>query len=362
MIDRSGDILSQLSEALVGPSASQMSKSLAKRPTTPSPQPVTAQEPAAEPGGRRSARLRNRAAWMYYVEDMTQNAIGEALGIGRVTVVRMLADARALNEVKISLRRDLDELPRLERGLEAKFGLETAIVAPLSSPNADPTNVIGAATGHYVSELVRPHMKLGVGWGRTLLSALNFMDDAHVPDFNVVSLLGGISAVHQYNPAEFAWQFSRLFRADCYLIAAPAVVDSPETKTALIERCGLGVVFGMAETLDAVLLSVGGMFPTSTAHLFNYFSEEDRKSLIAAGAVGDCLYNFYDSAGAIVDHPLNARVMSAPIANLRKTPLRILTSGGPDKIAALKGAIPLLNPTVFITDEVTAAALLTDQA
>jgi DNA-binding transcriptional regulator LsrR (DeoR family) len=299
---------------------------------------------------------------MYYVEDMTQNAIGEALGLGRVTVVRMLADARALNEVKITLRRDLDELPRLERALELKYGLSQAIVAPLSSPSADPTPVIGAATGQFVSELVRPHMKLGVGWGRTLLSALNFMDDAPVPDLAVVSLLGGISAVHQYNPAEFAWQFSRLFRADCYLIAAPALVDSPATKTALIERCGLAPVFAMAEALDAVILSVGGMYPTSTAHLFNYFSEADRTSLTAAGAVGDCLYNFYDANGAIVDHPLNSRVMSAPIAELRKTPLRILTSGGPDKVAALKGAFPLLNPTVFITDEVTAAALLEVQA
>jgi DNA-binding transcriptional regulator LsrR (DeoR family) len=295
---------------------------------------------------------------MYYVEDMTQNAIGEALGLGRVTVVRMLADARALNEVKISLRRDLDELPRLERALEEKFGLDKAIVAPLSSSTADPTSVVGAATGQFVSDLVRPQMRLGVGWGRTLLSALNFMDDAHVPDLAVVSLLGGISAVHQYNPAEFAWQFSRLFRADCYLIAAPALVDSPETKTALIERCGLGRVFDMAQTLDAVVLSVGGMSPTSTAHLFNYFSDEDRRSLIAAGAVGDCLYNFYDADGALVDHPLNARVMSAPLAQLKQTPMRVLTSGGPDKIIAIKGAFPLLDPTVFITDEVTAAALL----
>jgi DNA-binding transcriptional regulator LsrR (DeoR family) len=333
---------------------------LAKRSTSGSgsKNSSVADDKIAEPTGRRSARLRNRAAWMYYVEDMTQNAIGEALGIGRVTVVRMLADARALNEVKISLRRDLDELPRLERLLEAKYGLQQAIVAPLSAPGADPTSVIGAATGQYISEFVRPQMKLGVGWGRTLLSALNFIDDSHVPDLSIVSLLGGISAVHQYNPAEFAWQFSRLFRADCFLVAAPAVVDSIETKRALIERCGLGEVFRFASELDAVLLSVGSMTPRSTAHLFNYFSEEDRKSLIAAGAVGDCLYNFYDAKGALIEHPINTRVMSAAIEDVVKTPIRILTSGGADKITALTGALPLLRPTVFITDEVTAATLV----
>ncbi len=333
---------------------------MAKRSTsgTGSKKSPPRDDKAVEPTGRRSARLRNRAAWMYYVEDMTQNAIGEALGIGRVTVVRMLADARALNEVKISLRRDLDELPRLERLLEAKYGLQQAMVAPLSSPSADPTPVLGAATGQFISDFVRPQMKLGVGWGRTLLGALNFIDDAHVPDLSVVSLLGGISAVHQYNPAEFAWQFSRLFRADCFLVAAPAVVDSIETKTALIERCGLGQVFGLARELDAVLLSVGGMSPRSTAHLFNYFSEEDRKSLVAAGAVGDCLYNFYDAGGRLVDHPLNTRVMSAAIDDVVKTPVRILTSGGAEKVAAIRGALPLLQPTHFITDEVTAAALV----
>lgn len=34
----------------------------------------------------RTSRLRTRAAWMYYVEQMTQNDIAEALGVGRVTI------------------------------------------------------------------------------------------------------------------------------------------------------------------------------------------------------------------------------------------------------------------------------------
>jgi DNA-binding transcriptional regulator LsrR (DeoR family) len=98
--------------------------------------------------GRRSARLRLRAAWMYYVEEMTQNAVADALGIGRVTVVRLLSDARALHEVKITLRRDIAELAGLEMALQRRFGLTEAIVAPLSSADADPTAAIGAVTGH----------------------------------------------------------------------------------------------------------------------------------------------------------------------------------------------------------------------
>ncbi|MCJ8142673.1 sugar-binding transcriptional regulator [Ancylobacter sp. A5.8] len=308
--------------------------------------------------GRRSTRLRLRAAWMYYVEGLTQSAIAEALGIGRVTVVRMLADARQFNEVKISLSREIAELPRLEMGLQKAFGLREAVVAPLSDPAADPTAAIGAATGQFISDLIRPDMKIGFGWGRTLMRALGFIDEKAVANLSVVSLLGGITKAKQYNPSEFAWQLSRLFQADCHLIAAPAIVDSLETKRALIERCGLAPVYNLAREMDAVVLSVGEMTGDSTSLRFGFFSDADWDSLVAAGAVGDVIYNFVDIEGRLIDHPINSRVMSIPIETLQAAPERILTSGGPGKTQAIIGALRMLRPTAFITDEVTAGAVL----
>ncbi|ADH91669.1 transcriptional regulator, DeoR family [Ancylobacter novellus DSM 506] len=326
--------------------------------TRPGGQPEP--EPLGElsPIGRRSARLRLRAAWMYYVEGMTQSAIAEALDIGRVTVVRLLADARQLNEVKISLSREIAELPRLEMGLQKAFGLREAVVAPLSGPLADPTSAIGAATGQFISELIRSDMTIGFGWGRTLMRALGFIDEKTVSNLSVISLLGGITKAKQYNPSEFAWQLSRLFQADCHLIAAPAIVDSIETKQALIERCGLGAVYSLAREMDAVVVSVGEMEAESTALRFGFFSDADWASLIAAGAVGDVVYNFIDMDGRPIDHPINTRVMSIPVETMQATPERILTSGGPGKTRAVIAALRMLRPTVFITDEVTAAAVL----
>jgi DNA-binding transcriptional regulator LsrR (DeoR family) len=319
---------------------------------------AAADAPDGQTGGRRSARLRLRAAWMYYVEEMTQNAVADALGIGRVTVVRLLSDARALQEVKISLRRDVAELAGLEIALQRRFGLSEAIVAPLSSGDADPIAAIGAATGQFISEFITSNMIIGVGWGRTLLKTLNFIEEKPLSNVAVVSLLGGISAVRQYNPAEFGWQFSRAFGADCFQIAAPALVDSVQTKQALIERCGIGAIFDLASSLDAILLSVGGVNLEGTSYLFGHFSAEDRQSLLSHGAVGDLLYNFFDRHGRLVDHPINARVMSVPIPKLLNTPHRILTSGGAEKIDAILGAMRLIRPTIFVTDEATARTLL----
>lgn len=313
-----------------------------------------------EPGpvGRRSKRLRLRIAWMYYVEEMTQHEIAETLGIGRVTVVRLLSDARALHEVKISLSRDVAELPRLEFALQKAFDLKEAIVAPLSSPDADPTAVIGAATGPYISALMRADMKIGVGWGRTLIRSLASIDEQPLANVSVISLLGGLTKAKQYNPSEFAWLFSRLFQAECHLIAAPALVDAPETKRALVEHCGLDELFELAGTMDAVLLSVGPVTPDGTPYHLGLISEEDRLSLVAGGAVGDVLYNYFDIEGRLIDHPINQRVMSAPIETMQAAPVRVLTSGGPTKIDTIIGAMRLLKPTVFITDEITAAKVL----
>lgn len=310
----------------------------------------------AESGRRRSSRLRLRVAWMYYAEDMTQGAIAEQLGIGRVTVTRLLADARAMHEVSISLSREIAELPRLEVGLERRFSLREAIVAPISTPAADPTVAIGAATGAFLSGFMQPETRIGVGWGRTLHSSLDFIEGGQAE--MVVSLLGGLSAVEHYNPAEFAWAFSRLFKARSYLVAAPAIVDDADTKRRLIDLCGIGQTFAMTENLDAVLLSVGGMMPLRPTLDADPFPAGSRTELINSGAVGNVLYNFFDARGQLVDHPINSRVMSAPLDALCRAPERILASGGADKIDALRGAMALIRPTTLITDEATASLLL----
>ena len=208
---------------------------------------------------RRSERLRQRAAWMYFVEEMTQSAIADALGVGRVTVVRMLAEAKALGEVRITLARGNAELGGLEAALCKAYRFEEALVAPLSSPSADATAPISAALGDYVSQLLRNEMKIGLGWGRTLNRSLEYLRERSLKGLSVVSLVGGVTHFAENNPAEFPSAFARAFNADCYLIPAPALVDSPATKTALIERCGLGAVYAFANALDAIVVSVGSL-------------------------------------------------------------------------------------------------------
>jgi len=329
------------------------------RPESPAPETDEQSPASVGPGAnQRNKRMRLRVAWMYYVEELTQNDIAQQLGIGRVTVIRLLADLRARNEIRFSIEQGIPECIALERALQARFGLQDAVVAPLSDPRADATVAVAAATGQYTCGMLRPGMRIGLGWGRTLHESLRFMSDAPVADLSVVSLLGGITKVRRFNPSEFAWRFSSLYQAECYLMTAPAVVDSPRTRQTLIDHCGLGDVFENAKSLDAVLLSVGDVTPEGTAYRYGVLPEDMRRRFLAMGAVGDLLFHYFDRNGTLIKDPIQGRVMSVPVETLRAVPQRILASGGAQKVDALLGALRLIAPTALITDEHCARALV----
>lgn len=306
----------------------------------------------------RVARNRMRIAWMYYVEGLTQNEIADRLGIGRVTVVRNINEALKQREVKIWITGHVAECLDLEAALKQKFDLLDAVVVPEPANPENTAKVIGNAAGMYITDQLTDNFCLGVGWGATLYSSLQTLSPREFSNLDVVSLLGGIVDAKRFNPAEFAWQFANTVGADCYLLAAPAVVDSEQTRNALIDRCGLDLVMKRSEKMDMALLSVGTMSEQATSFRFGFFSKEERQALIAKGAVGDMLYNFFDKNGKIIDHAINRRVMSMPIENIKKVGKRVLISGGNDKVAALLGGIKLVNANVIITNEETARRLV----
>ena len=312
----------------------------------------------AKPIPRTQNQLRIRAAWLYHILGMTQSEVAVKLGVNRIMVTRLLSDAKKRGEVVIRIKSDLTDLVDLQLRLEARYGLERAIVAPLEDPLDDPTRVIAAAAGEYVSGLMQNDMTIGVGWGKTLHAMLPYIEAERLSNVRVISLLGGIAQARRFNPAEFAWQFAELFDAEGYLISAPAVVDSAQTRHALLENCGLDQILQLAEACDISLLSCGGITSMTTSYRSGHITEAERQSLVEAGAVGDVLYHFINAEGQLVDHPVNTRSISMPLERLRRIEQKVLISGGPEKIEVLKATIACIDPSVLITDEVTARSLL----
>ncbi len=304
--------------------------------------------------------LRIRAAWIYHVEGRTQSEVADILGINRVAVTRLLADAKKKSEVIVTVSSDLALLAKLERQLEARFGLNRCIVVPHTETDHEPVQPIAHAAASFISDQLHPGMTIGVGWGRTLHAMLRFIEARPIADLRIVSLLGGLSEARRFNPAEFAWQFAEKFSADGFLLPAPAVVDSIETRDALIERCGIHQVFDMADESDIVLLSCGALSQLNTSYRVGIIDDQQRKELAHLDAAGDMLFTFLGEDGQPIDHDLNQRCISFDLERIRKIKERVLISGGPSKLPILRASLRAVQPTTLITDEHTARGLNSD--
>ena len=302
--------------------------------------------------------IRTRAAWLYYMEGMTQDAVAGVLGLTRARVLRMLAACREDGTVQISVTSPLTRCVALERRIELRFGMERAIVIPHPQNGADPASLIGVATGTYLSSILADGMTIGLGWGRTLSSSLASLPQRQFSKLTVVSLLGGLTRAAQFNPSEFAWRFADRLGAECFMMAAPVYAPDSRTREALVNHSGMEDVFSHAGRLDVALLSVGSLSPSSTLSRLNLLSKEEFASVSRAGAVADLLCRFIDADGVLIDHDLNDRVISASPEMLSAARRIVLASGGWEKSTAILAAIRLLKPQVLITDETVAETLV----
>lgn len=302
--------------------------------------------------------LATRAAWHYFVAGNTQALIGKKLGLSRIRVNRLLALAREQGWVQISVTGRIADCVALEEQLKTRFSLKDAVVMPTPADQNQLPQVIGAAAGQYLAARLKDGMSVGVGWGRTLRYSLQSLPRRSFKRFSVVSLIGGLTQASVVNPHETASHLADIVGAQCYYIAAPALTDSEATRDILLNQPMVRDVFERGSRVDLALLSVGELMGNNTIKQVGLISSDEAASLAAAGAVGDICVHWINAQGQVIDHPLNQRVVALPPARLQGIASVIIASGGPNKAAALSGALKAGYMNVLVTDEATARKLL----
>src|SRR6476646_8944802 len=141
-------------------------RNAARNPSMPENERFAPRAPATSPD------LRVRAAWLYYVEGMTQEQIARFMNISRAKVIRLLASARDNGIVRIRIEARASEQIALERKLVAAYGLADAMVVPAPAAATEITTECGHAGGTDLTEQMKDGMALGVGWGATLHMSL----------------------------------------------------------------------------------------------------------------------------------------------------------------------------------------------
>ncbi len=299
-----------------------------------------------------------RAAWLYFVAGLTQAQIGKKLGINRIRVNRLLAQAREQGLVQIRITGRMADCVSLEQRLAERFKLDDVAVVPTPPDPQALLQVVAMAAGEALDARLRDGLSVGVGWGRTLRLSMRAVAARPLPKLSVVSLLGGLTRGAAMNPHETASHLAELLSAQCYYIAAPALADSEATRLVLMGQPMLREVFERAEKVDVAFLSVGDLKPGGTMSRVGLINRDENTSLVEAGAVGDICVHWIDRMGQIVDHPINARPIALSPEKLRNIETVIVASGGRSKIESIHGVLHGGLVNVLVTDETTAAGVL----
>lgn len=301
-----------------------------------------------------------RAAWLYFIEEQTQSAIADGLGLSRFRVNRMLAEARDKGLVKVEVTAPLASCTQLEQEAIKVFGLRDAVVVP--SP-IDPNKthaMIGAGLARYMSaRIADPDLSLfGFGWGQTLREMLRFLRPTVRPEARIVALLGALPRSSEENSIDIIGKIGRLVGAERYYMTAPIYTDTPEARYVLTGQQFYASVLDMILRTDLACFAAGDMSEASLLIRHALPKGIRAEDLVAAGAVGDVLGTFIDIDGAAIDHPVNRQLVGPGLSDLRGMKSLVMASGGAGKVEVVTGALKTGLVHVLVTDEATMRAVL----
>ncbi|KQZ30639.1 sugar-binding protein [Mesorhizobium sp. Root552] len=304
-----------------------------------------------------SSDLNVKTAWLYYVEGLTQEQIAEKLGVSRVKVMRTLAACTAEGLVVTTINAETTAQVALERALEKRWGLDAAVVIPTPSDKDHLEKAIGHAVALYIGEQMQDGMTLAIGGGATLHASLAFMARRQLKSASVIGLVGSLPHSQWINPSIVAAKVAEVLGVDSYQITAPVMLHDPALRDLLWAQPELLDVRRRAADADIALITVGEISPEATIFRHAIVPAALIPSLRAKGAAANILSYFVDSAGKLIEHEINDRVMAIGLDVVSAIPNVVLAAGGRHKIAAIRAALKAVEANVLITDSETAKAL-----
>ncbi len=325
---------------------------------------------AADRGGSRpadpvAARSRDalRAAQMYYLQDLTMNAIARELRTSRSTISRLLSMARETGLVQIQINNPLDRAPALEREISDRYGVEAHVV-PVTDlvSDSDVLDRVAIQAARTLSPLVDSNAIIGVAWGSTISAVSHHLTRKTTHDSTIVQLngAGNTQTTGITYASEILRRFGAAYGARVEQFPVPAFFDHAETKTAMWAERSVKRILDLQRRMTMAIFGVGSVGAGIPSHVYSggYLDEGDLEILAQNRVVGDVATVFFRADGSHSDIVLNERSTGPDLGLLAQVQRRICVVSGDSKINGLRGALAAGLATDLILDERSARRLV----
>ncbi|MDP3952718.1 sugar-binding transcriptional regulator [Microbacterium sp.] len=304
-----------------------------------------------------------RAAQMYYLQDMTMDAIARELRTSRSSVSRLLSHARETGLVEIQIHQPQGQELRLEEAIRSRFGI-AAHVVPTSENLSDVERFerVCMSAARLLPIYFDSNMTLGIAWGSTLDGISRHLPKKETHNSTVLQLNGAgntFTSGVDY-ASEILHRFGQAFGASIQQFPVPAFFDDPRTKDAMWRERSTRRVLDLQARADVILFGLGSPFAEvpSRVYIGGYLDRDDYRSLRQEKVVGDIATVFYRQDGSWKDIELNKRATGPAFSVLGRASRRICVVAGAQKLPSLRGAIATRLITDLVLDEHLAEMLI----
>lgn len=319
--------------------------------------------PTVDPSQSDRTRDALRAAHLYYMQDLTMDAIAHELRTSRSSVSRLLSHARASGLVDIQIRSPLDAPSRLEKEILDRFQVTAHVVpVPDHASDVDRLERVALSVARILGQFFDSNMIMGIAWGSTMSAISRHITPKQTHNSQIVQLngAGNVRTTGLGYASEILGRFGAAFGAHVQQFPVPAFFDDPATKQALWRERSMSRLIDLQAHLDVALFGLGSPFAEVPSHVYagGYLDPDDFEALSRSGVVGDVATVFFRADGSTDGIPLNERGTGPDFAVLQRTPRRICVVSGSSKLPSLRGALRANLITDLFVDEGTARALV----
>lgn len=314
----------------------------------------------AKQGNSESSRLDDaaRAAWLYYVGQITQDEIAEKMGISRQSAQRLVALAMRERLVKFRIDHPIARCMSLARELKEAYGLDYCEVVVADPSSRDPAlgiaDVAAVEMERYLDS--KQPIVMALGTGREIRGAVERLPAMRCPHHKVVSLVGNLAPDGSASFNDVIMRIGDRAQAPHYPMAVPVVASSPEERDILCAQKPIRSNIALAQSADVCFVGIGEIDDSPPLLTDGFITKEELQDLVSAGGAGEIVGWAFDDRGALIDGETNHRVASVPLSQPAKSPM-IGVARGQKKLRAIRGALAGRWITGLITDETTAEAL-----
>ena len=178
------------------------------------------------------------------------------------------------------------------------------------------------------------------------------------PQHKIVSLTGNIAPDGSAAFYNVIFSIADKVKAPSFPMPLPVIAATAHDRQLLHSQVGIEKNLALAAQASVSFVGVGDLGPNAPLYEDGFVTRAELKALQKAGAVGEMLGWVFDAGGELVSGMTNERVASAPLPSGERA-LVIAAARGPNKVAAIRAAVARGLVNGLITDEDTAAQLLT---